>query len=97
MTAVDARTAATFKAIEERLGISFEQMVAPGQTHREAHARAIAAFLVRGEGWGWADIASLLARPCMSIRWRAGRVLKENRYTADLAAIRESLPPEAAP
>ncbi len=100
---IDDRAVAIFKAIERRLGVSFEAMLARESRpttrlarrrslgRARAKARNLAAFLLRNDGWEWDDISEMLQRSHLGIKWSC-RVALEPKYAADLAAIRAALP-----
>lgn len=96
---VDAPAVAIFEAIQRRLRISFEEMSSRSRVQRITHARYLAMFLLRQEGWSFPRIATLLNRHHTIAMWACKRVLVEAEYEGDLAALREALPPprEAAP
>ncbi len=91
MAQVDGPAVAIFEAIKARLGISFAEITTRNRTARVTHARYLAMFLLRQEGWDNRRIATLLGRTQGVVSWAARCVMREPDYAADLAAIRETL------
>ena len=95
MTAVDARAAAIFEAVQRRLHVSPGEMAGPSGQRRETHARYLAMSLLREAGWTNQRIGDLFNRHRTIVPWACRCVYGEVEYAADLAAIREALPREA--